>query len=522
MDFNKLVVVSNRLPVRIESGDGGSPEIKPASGGLVTALNPVLKEMKGVWIGWPGSFIPEGLCDLMSRASEAAGYTISPVELSEDEIDAYYRGFANEILWPLCHDMVARCNFDPAYWPVYKQVNGKFAEQIIGHTGEDDYVWVHDYHLMYVAKKLRDMGVMRKLGFFLHIPFPPVDIFLKLPWRREILYALLQYDLLGFQTLRDKRNFVNCVRTLFPDVRVKGGGYFGTLKTPERDVRIGAFPISIDYQDFNKSASGEEVEREVENLRRMFPGKKLILGVDRLDYSKGIPHRIRAFGRALEKYPELRRNVTYLQVVVPSRINVAEYRKIKDEVDRLIGSVNGRFTETGWTPIQYIFNPVTRTQLLALYRESHIALVTPLKDGMNLVAKEYCACSIDDDGCLILSEFAGAASQLNNGALIVNPFDLESTAEAIYRGFTMDETERRERMQKMRRSIRRNDIFRWVDNFLKASTKIRIKDLNHIYDDQAEIYPQTHDRKDEDGEPLLPQRWKTVPGARPGGKHPVS
>ncbi len=488
MDFKKLVVVSNRLPIRFvrENGDEWRPV--PASGGLVTALNPVLKERGGKWIGWLGAHDIDNADQLIKDIKAQLGYELIPVELSESEINNYYFGFSNKILWPLFHDMISKGDFQHEFWPVYKSVNAKFAEVIALHSDEDDFVWVQDYHLIYTAKKLKQMGITRKIGFFLHIPFPPPDIFFKLPWRREILDGLLQYDIVGFQSLRDRSNFIQCAKTLIPGTHTQGSGYFGIVKTPLRRVRVGAFPISIDYKGFARDAASEEVTREIERLRELFRDKTIMLGVDRLDYSKGIPHRMRAFSNALQRFPELIGKITFIQVIVPSRITVSAYQDLKDEIDRLIGSINGRFTQPGWTPIVYIFNSIPLNKLLALYREARIALVTPLKDGMNLVAKEYCASSIDNTGCLILSEFAGAASQLSNGAILVNPFDVEGTANAIFRAYTMSEEEQKERMTRLRRSIRRNDINRWVDNFLRSSTGIEPGHIAPFDDPEPRAY----------------------------------
>lgn len=475
-DSRRLVVVSNRLPIRLTREDDGSWRMQRSSGGLVTALAPVLGGRGGLWIGWPGA-TGEAAAQAVAQADEI-GYQLHAVALSDHEVEAYYHGFSNEVLWPLFHDLASRCNHDPSYWPVYQQVNRKFAEAITLHTKPDDFVWVQDYHLLLCAAQLKEMGVQRRTGLFLHIPFPPLDIFLKLPWRSQLLEGLLAYELLGFQTVRDKRNFVSCVRTLLPGARLRSANKaVSELSTPDRTLRVGAFPIGIDYKSFAADAASPAVDEGAWYIHEQLPNRKLILGVDRLDYTKGLPQRIDAIGHLLEWHPELRGAFTFIQVVVPSRENVPEYQQLKAEVEQRVGEVNGRFTARGWTPIHYIYRSLSRTDLLSYYRTCEVALITPLKDGMNLVAKEYCACSHEQQSVLILSEFAGAAAQLQHGALLVNPFDIVGLAAAIQRALTMDPTEAASRMGRLRRNVQRQDVFWWVDQFLQAAISL---DLSHF------------------------------------------
>jgi trehalose 6-phosphate synthase len=474
METTRLTVVSNRLAIVVDKDPEGHWTIKPSSGGLVTALGPVLRDRGGQWIGWLGSNLQGALDEaalhaLLEQGSRETGYALKPVELNEEEIQKYYFGFSNEILWPLFHDLPSRCNFDPAYWKIYEQVNGKFAQVVAANTSEaEDYVWVHDYQLILVAAHLKNMGVRRRTGFFLHIPFPPLDGFIRLPWRFQVLKALLEFDLVGLQTVRDRRNFMDCVRMLIPESRVVGHGHITRCLTQDRETLVGTFPISIDFKQFAEFSCTQEVQDQAWIIHANLAERQLILGVDRLDYTKGIPLRLQAFANALERYPQLRRKTTLIQVVVPSREEVPEYEALKREIERLIGEINGRFTEVGWTPIHYIYRSLSRIELLAYYRTCEIALITPLKDGMNLVAKEFCACSIENNGVLILSEFAGAAAQLQSGALMVNPFDIEGVADAIYKACTMDSEARCQRMEKMRRSIQKNNIYHWVNAFLHA------------------------------------------------------
>jgi trehalose 6-phosphate synthase/phosphatase len=475
--MNRLIVVSNRLPFALEPDEEGDWAITTSAGGLVSALEPVLRERGGTWIGWPGAAgeIPDGA---FAKATRDAGYKVVPVALSKAERDEFYYGYSNEVIWPLFHDLQNFCNFEPAFWQTYQAVNERYAQAIARHSKRNDFIWVHDYHLMYAAQALRERDVHANLTFFLHIPFPPYDIFAKLPHQQRLLRALLQFDLLGFQTRRDLRNFLQCVRQVVSDAKIVPGRGLELIRLNEREIRVGSFPIGIDFESFEKGAASEEVGRRAEELRTGFPGCQLLLGLDRLDYSKGIPERLRALRDALERHEELRGRVVLIQVVVPSRIEIAKYHEFKQRIDRLVGDINGRFSTRTWLPVQYHFRRLDRDELLAHYRGCDIALVTPLKDGMNLVAKEYCACHIDESGALILSEFAGAAEQLKRGALLVNPYDIEQVADMILEGFRMNRRERSARMKQMRRVLSSENVFRWVDSFLAAGSSGKLKSKN--------------------------------------------
>ncbi|PYL79965.1 MAG: trehalose-6-phosphate synthase [Verrucomicrobia bacterium] len=472
--MNRLIVVSNRLPFALDSTGEDLWTVTPAVGGLVSAIEPVLRERGGTWIGWPGiaGEIPK---EPLVEATRYAGYKVVPVSLSETERDEFYYGYSNEVIWPLFHDLQNFCNFEPAFWQAYKQVNVRYADAIAQSAQPDDFIWVHDYHLMYVAQALREQSVDRKLSaltFFLHIPFPPYDIFAKLPQQQRLLRALLQFDLLGFQTRRDLHNFLQCVRRVMLDAKVVSRRELQLIRFEKREIRVGHFPIGIDFDSFEHGAKSETVEQRAQRLRVTFPGCQLILGSDRLDYSKGIPERLRAFRTALERHPELRGRVILIQVVVPSRVEIPRYHEFKERIDRLVGDINGRFSTSTWLPVQYHFRSLDRDDLLAHYRACDIGFVTPLKDGMNLVAKEYCACRIEEDGVLILSQFAGAAEQLKSGAVLVNPYDVEQMADTILTAFRMSDAERSARMKRMRRVVSHEDVFLWVDSFLKAGASL--------------------------------------------------
>ncbi len=509
---NRLVIVSNRLPVVLERGEQGKWSLRSGSGGLVTALAPVLRNRGGVWIGWPGTVQGDdvALDELLAEATRDSGYTLKPVVLTDEERVKYYRGFANEIIWPLFHDLQSHCNFDPDYWFTYQKVNRRFAHVIAETCASDDFIWVHDYHLMSVAKELRSLGVESRCGFFLHIPFPPLDIFLKLPWRFQVLSDLLEYDLIGFQTLRDRRNFIQCIRALAKDLPVVSRGQIATVRGGRREVRLGAFPISIDSGEFTRLAASQEVADRAWYIHEDLPQRKIILGVDRLDYTKGIPQKLEAYRTALRKFPELREKVVLLQVVVPSRFRIPKYLDLKTDVERLVGEINGQFTRSGWVPIHYIYRSLDRAELLAYYRTAEIVLITPLKDGMNLVAKEYCASNIEENGVVILSEFAGAVAQLQKGAVLVNPHDVEGVGRAIYQAYGMPPEERKQRMRKLRQSVRRHDVYWWVNSFLQAAIA-----------KQLDQFPLVEDYvpKRENSEWSVANERRVVLGRDPGADH---
>ncbi|MDP9120329.1 MAG: trehalose-6-phosphate synthase [Acidobacteriota bacterium] len=453
----------------LEKRDAGWT-LKSGSGGLVSALAPVLSHRGGLWIGWPGLALEKGGAweSLMAEGYRERGYDLTPVLLTDDEVKGFYEGFSNAILWPLFHDLVGRCDFQPSYWYSYLTVNRKFADCVLEHSHGDDFIWVQDYQLIHVAEFVRQDHTERRIGFFLHIPFPPLDIFLKLPWRQQILNAFLAYDLLGFQTARDRRNFLSCVEHLLPHVEVRRDGWLNEVRSGKHVMRVGTFPIGIDYKAFEEAARSDDIESRMLELERKL-AYEVVVGVDRLDYTKGLPERLQAFRNALHRYPELRERALLMQIVVPSREAVAEYQALKAEVEQLVGEINGEFSTAGWVPVHYHYQSLVRRDLIALYRLARVGFVTSLKDGMNLVAKEICACQVDGRGALVLSEFAGAAAQLKDGALLVNPHDIEGMADALHTAFEMPPEERLRRMRTLQKGIREQDIFWWVDRYLKAA-----------------------------------------------------
>ncbi len=470
-----IIIVSNRLPFILKKTSDGNIEIGKGAGGLVTAMAAVLKNRNGIWVGWPG-YIQETDSDgsmLPVIQSAASGYSVKPVMLNSYELQNYYEGFSNSILWPLFHDFTDKCMFLPEYWKSYKEVNKKFALTVYQNAEDSDFLWVHDYQLILVGSQLRKMHIENKIGFFLHIPFPPIDTFARCPWRCELLSAMLEYDLLGFQTIQDKRNFIGCLKKIIQhaeiDERNERDQTVSEVQFVDKLVRIGVFPISIDYKEMFFKAKDNKAGKRVEEVRKNRPDSKILLGVDRLDYTKGIPEKLKAFRRFLILFPKFHKKVHFIQLVVPSRNEISAYANLKLEIEQLVGEINGRFGTSGWLPIQHMFRTLDNDELISLFRTSDIAFIASLKDGMNLVAKEYCACNVDEKGVLILSEFAGAAQQFYKDAILVNPHDIEGTAMAIYRAFTLPLEERMQRMGNLRRNIKNKDVFWWLDSFFNAA-----------------------------------------------------
>jgi trehalose 6-phosphate synthase/phosphatase len=446
------VVVSNRLPVTVQRGPRGL-DAKPSPGGLVSALEPVLKRRGGTWIGWPGTELRKG-----ETLGEGGPYDIRAVRLSESEVTGYYHGFSNRTLWPLFHSLPERARFDRREWLIYQRANARFAEVTAEVAAEVGLVWVHDYHLMLTPQLLAERLPDTRIAFFLHIPFPPYDLFRLLPWDRELLRGLLASDLIGFHVEGYARNFLDCVERLL-GARVDHKAML--VEHGDRTVQVGAFPIGIDFDFFESTA--REAPAPASRSR-----ERIVLGIDRLDYTKGIPERILAFERLLELHPQHREKVVYMQVAVPSRFQVAEYRTLKNEIDQLVGRVNGRFATSQWSPIRYLYRGFSQDRLAALYRDADVALVTPLRDGMNLVAKEFVACQVRDPGVLVLSRLAGAAETMYE-AIQVNPHNVDGTAAALHRALTMSEAERASRMSALRRRERIANLDTWVDQFLAAA-----------------------------------------------------
>ena len=454
-----IVVASNRLPFTLERDASGALASRPSAGGRVAALEPGVRGRGGTWVGWPG--IALGAGEKLPSADLA--YRVRPVALSPDVADGYYDGFSNATIWPLFHSMPQRARFEPSDFTAYATANEQFASAIaagLRDERESDLVWIHDYHLMIAAEPLRQLVPHAHLAFFLHIPFPPYDVFRLLPWDRELLRGLLACDLIGFHVEGYAANFLDCVERL-TGARVDRANL--VVHHGDRAVQVGVFPIGIDFDEFEARANAAPAAPESGRER-------LVLGVDRLDYTKGIPERIRAFERFLELHPEHRESVALLQLAVPSRSEVSEYQVLKREIDELVGQVNGRFATARWSPIRYLHRSVPKERLAGLYRDADVALVTPLRDGMNLVAKEYVASQVGDPGVLVLSKLAGAAETMRE-ALKVNPYHIDEVADTIATALEMDTDARAERMKGLRQRERRENVHAWVHGFLATATR---------------------------------------------------
>lgn len=454
--MSRLVVASNRVAYL---------EKKSQSGGLAVALGDALRQTGGVWFGWDGNVVPNETPMTVSAIQQDT-VTIATVPLTEQDYNDYYVGFANQVLWPACHYRLDLVNFETAYFDGYRRVNARFADALAELLLPDDTIWIHDYHLFSLASELRSRGCQQKIGFFLHIPFPPPGILLAIPVHQWLVKSLFAYDVIGFQTNADVINFQRFISEhingeILDNDRVTAFG---------RTVIARAFPIGIDVENFFNMAHTPEADQIIERLNRRNLARSHIVGVDRLDYSKGLPERMKAFRRLLELYPDKQKTVTLMQIAPPTREAVAAYNEIREELEQLSGSINGEFGDFDWTPVRYIHRNVPRDQLAALFRGSEVGLVTPLRDGMNLVAKEYVAAQDPDSpGVLVLSRFAGAAEDLQE-ALIVNPYDIDDIAHALEQALTMSADERRERHQALFERIRQNDATHWRESFLAALT----------------------------------------------------
>ncbi|HEX8651062.1 MAG TPA: bifunctional alpha,alpha-trehalose-phosphate synthase (UDP-forming)/trehalose-phosphatase [Pyrinomonadaceae bacterium] len=457
----RVVVVSNRLPLTLKrAGDGWRTE--RSTGGLATAMGPILARSEGIWIGWSGE--ASGVLDdkrqkLLDRWRERERYIA--VDIPPATAHHFYEGFANQTLWPLFHQFPMMTEFNPDGWRAYVEANQLFCDVLVEHLREEDIVWIHDYQLLLLPQLLRQAVPDARIGFFLHIPWPAADVFRILPHREEILQGLLGADYLAFHTHGYLQHFrASLLRILGLESqmdRVEVGGRF---------ARLEALPIGIAPEEFTDLLDGDAAtSKHLAELRQRFTGQQIMLAVDRLDYTKGIPERLRTFHRLLDKYPELRGKVVLIQVAVPSRERISSYKELRREVDALVGRTNGVYGTAGWTPIVYLRRAIPKAELVALYAAADVGWVTPLRDGMNLVAKEFIACKRGESGVLVLSEFAGAAAEMGE-AFLVNPYDEERTADVLERALQLPAAERRERMSALFRRVQRNNVFAWGERFL--------------------------------------------------------
>lgn len=460
--MGKLIIVSNRLPLTV-SKNKSKFSFQPSVGGLVTGVGSLDLDQEQIWIGWPGVTLSgySTKSDSIELKEKLSEHNYQPVFLKRNDFENYYQGFCNEIIWPLFHYFAQYANYEKKYWDSYRRVNEAFSKEVLEVANEDDVIWIHDYHLMLLPELIRKKLPKVKIGFFLHIPFPSSEIFRLIPWCSEILDGLLGADLIGFHTFDYARHFLESVR------RVLGYEHtLGQITLGNHAVKVDTFPMGIDYKKFSEAPDKIEVKSSIDKLNENIKEDyKVILSIDRLDYTKGIPERLEAFDYFLDRNPDYIEKVIFIVVAVPSRIELEHYKLLKDQVDNLAGRINGKHGTIGWTPIWYMYRSFDFTDLTALYSKADVLFLTPLRDGMNLVAKEYVATRKNEDGVLILGEMAGTAKELGE-ALIINPNDRQGTSDALKKAITMPKDEQKRRMTSMQGRLERYDVKRWAQDFM--------------------------------------------------------
>lgn len=467
----KNIIVSNRLPIRISKVDN-SYKFTPTSGGLATGMKSIHEQDNALWIGWPGIGRDEIADDAWTPLNNGLiKNNFAPVSLSKAEVDDFYYGLANKCLWPLFHYFIEYSIFDEAHWETYVEVNKKFSERVLEHIDSGDTVWIHDYQLLLCPKMIKDVRPDVNIGFFLHIPFPSFEIFRIFPWRETLLEGMLGADLIGFHTYNYERHFLSSVKRI-----LRKNVQFNRVTVGSREVVVDTFPMGIDYAKFNDAAQTHLTQKQAEKSalkiqleahKKGADQSKLILSIDRLDYTKGVVNRIKAFDLFLTKYPEYLEKVRLVMLTVPSRSDVPDYKRLKRETDEVVGRINGKYATVNWTPIWYYYRAMDFDDLIDLYMTSDIAMITPVRDGMNLVAKEFIATRVNGDGVLILSEMAGAAKELHE-AVLVNPFDLNAMADAIQKAIVMPIEEQQKRNNAMQKRLSRYTVNYWAKEFMEA------------------------------------------------------
>ena len=477
--MSKTIIVSNRLPISIRHRNGRF-EFKPSAGGLATGLGSIYKEGENIWIGWPGNTVddPEQRAEIILELHDLK---MAPVFLSREDVEEFYEGFSNETLWPAFHYFTQYMVYNPEHWDAYVRVNQKFCDAILKKAGPDDTIWIHDYQLLLLPQMLREVLPNATIAFFQHIPFPSYEIIRMIPWRKELLEGVCGADLIGFHTYDDMRHFLSAVG------RITGlSNESGYIQAENRIINVDSFPMGIDYDKFAKQAKSKRTLRFVKEFGKQVEDQKLLLTIDRLDYSKGIPQRIQAFNQLLEQHKELHGKVSMIMIVVPSRDKVQSYKELKEEIDLLVGRINSEYSTLNWVPVHYFYRSFPFEELSAFYNMSDIALVTPLRDGMNLVCKEFVASKTDQTGVLILSEMAGASKELQD-AILVNPNDRQGVVDAIYNALSMPLAEQKARISSMQESLKKYDVFQWVKVFMDR--------LDHVKRKQEELTSKDVDAK---------------------------
>jgi trehalose 6-phosphate synthase len=457
----RIVLASNREPYMHKKRTDGNVMCVRGSGGLVAALDPMMQSTGGLWVAWGNGNADFAVSDDRDRVKvppEKPSYTLRRVRLSSRDVTQYYYGFSNRVMWPVFCLFLDKAHFATNFWKSYRRVNEKFARAIVEETKADDLIWVHDYHLSLVPRLIRDLAEDVKIAFFWHIPWPPLRVFSAIPWGREILKGLLGSDFIGLQTQHHTNNFIECAE------KGLNASFDGrVLKTDDHEVAIKSIPIGVDYREL--ADHSRKMVKRAGRLRRRLSVDHLILGVDRLDYTKGILDKLCAFERFLERNPVFQGKVSLIQLAAPSRTRIPEYREMKRKVEEKVARINGRFQTMKWVPVRYFYKQIPHERLIAYYEAADVTLVTSLADGMNLVAKEYVAAKINGDGVLILSQFTGAAEELSE-AIIVNPYDVEELAEAIKEALETPHAKRKQQMNKLQEKVKKHDIYWWLESFL--------------------------------------------------------
>lgn len=472
----RLILIANRLPVTVEVKKSGEILYVPSVGGLATGLSSLKGRYECIWVGFSGVSVDSREKIKMGPIDNSLinEHNSNPVPLTHQDVRLYYNGFANRTIWPLFHYFPYFTSFDGETWDAYVSVNMKFFETLMKVYRKGDMIWVHDYHLMLLPGVIRRHIPDAKIGFFLHIPFPSYEVFRLLPWRREILTGLAGSDLIGFHTFGYVRHFLSSMQ------RIAGvENSMGTMRIENREVKCDIFPMGIDYSRYSDYMGNKKIVREINTYKKSLQGIKMILSMDRLDFTKGIVERLDAFERFLEKYPKYHEKVHMVLVAVPSRTKVETYISLRRQINEQVGKINGKYNTLTWSPIRYLYQSLPFEMIIKLYHCANICIVTPLRDGMNLVAKEYIAARIDSDGMLILSEMAGSAEELGE-AIIVNPNNKDEVADAIAHALEMSEDERKQRMSSMQRRLRRNDVFKWADSFIEKLDSLKGADDAYV------------------------------------------
>jgi trehalose 6-phosphate synthase/phosphatase len=463
--MSKTIIVSNRLPIKVKIEES-ELQFVPSEGGLATGLGSVYQQDNNVWVGWPGMEVKEP--DQQEQVREVLKQrNLSPVFLTQEEINLYYEGFSNEVLWPVFHYMPTYAKYDQNYWHSYREVNSRFRDAVLNVLEPGDVIWIQDYQLLLLPALIRESQPDISIGFFLHIPFPSFELFRLIPWREQLLSGMLGADLIGFHTYDDVRHFISsATRILSADVSAN------VVMLNEATTVIDSFPIGIDYDKFQELVKDPQVTDQLEQLKTGFLDVRVIVSIDRLDYSKGIVQRLRAFELLLVNHPEYLEKVVLYMVVVPSRDNVPQYKELHDEIDKLVGNINATYRTQTWHPIHYFYRSFDINTLVALYRLADVALITPMRDGMNLVCKEYVATRTDNTGVLILSEMAGAAAELHE-SLIVNPNNIQSIEDSIIIALTMPVEEQERRMRQLRFIVSKFNVKHWVKIFFDKLHEVK-------------------------------------------------